>query len=578
MVYSLTDRSVTRPAATSDAQTPSEPAVGATPQMRSSRASQLDQSHLPQDLHRSNPSDDVAAQTVSLGLSAAMTAEAGSAAVHASSAASSGLERSLRQRRTAGGGVASGLHPAANSAVASIAASSSASVSTNPHSIVGIDAMPGSPDASSTAAAPAAALPHGTEHAVNPGLSAEWRSASVWAAAALLSAVGSGTTIYFLEKFCKGIEFERVLLPDLKKPFPAEDIQRYLTASELKPTDGYMVTDYIKYGSSDGIKREDALFNMGDHALFRLMNDPNMKPALAKVAKPIKILMSLSRSSQDVYDEDRAMKPGLPVVDAKPGSQKLSLSVQQADYLSIDARKYEAGSLIPSDAAIPYTRTPRSDLYSRFLKPDAVFEFSACVGIVQAMQTNHFLSGYNDSNGQIPLKDLQREMISELVAQTLLANPLAHAQPERMYRYLRWQSGSSMTYSSGSFYNMMASNLLLGLGSNPIRDYYFADYSKGEKYPTLPEFVQAVVRRMTLPLVSQAVLDPTEAGQAANQKLIEAIPQIFVNRPPFVAVPLPTPSPKPTPTPSPSPTPTPTPTPSPEPSLPPGVKPSPSPF
>jgi hypothetical protein len=601
MVYPFSDSASPRLQTAPAAPQPSSAPPVASAVVHRPRASRLDRGHLAQ-LHRSSSSDNAAGQTGQQpGPYAAMTAQAGPASVLAEAHATAPEPADgVRRRRAAVGEAGSSggtspiaRHPAAYSAMTSVATSGATQLANPPHTIVEIDATSGShgpaaPAASEPIAAPAdesaAESVHGDEPEPTPCMSAAWRGASMWAAAALCVAGGTSAAIYFLEQLRKGILADRsaslLALSDLKNPFPREDVQRYVVPMEFVSSDGFTVPNYIEYGKKQS---EDVLFKIANNALFRFVNDETIGAALGDGASDTKIALTLSKSSTGLYDkygkmvgDDEVVGNQVPSVSSMPGSREISVDIQHVDFLSVYARKYEIGNNIGSDAVgyktdtdHEYKPTSRDALYSPYFKPDVSFEFNAALGLMRSLQSPHFLKSYNSTSGQLPVGDMQRLFIDELAVQSFSSKPLNGAQPNKML--------DDNTYASdraGNFvYNRLADNALLGIIISPMDNYYYANGSDSRdgdsKYKTLPDFIRAVVTRITLPVVAQAAFDPTETGQAANQKLIEAMPQIFVNNPvPYVREP----DPSPTPEPSASPTPTP------QPSLAPGAKPSPSPF
>jgi hypothetical protein len=592
MVYPFSDSASPRSQAAPAAQPSSAPPV-ASAVVHRPRASRLDRGHLAQ-LHRSSSSDNAAGQTGQQpGPYAAMTAQAGSASVLAEANTTAPEPADgVRRRRAAVGeaGSSGGTSPIARHPAA--ATSGATQLANPPHTIVEIDATSGShgPAASagvSVVAESTAEPVHGDEPAATPCMSAAWRGASMWAAAALCVAGGTSAAIYFLEQLRKGIladpSASLLALSDLKNPFPREDVQRYVVPMEFVSSDGFTVPNYIEYGKKQS---EDVLFKIANNALFRFVNDETIGAALGDGASDTKIALTLSKSSTGLYDkygkmvgDDEVVGNQVPSVSSMPGSREISVDVQHVDFLSLYARKYEVGNNRDdnrvSSEKIGYKKftdgeykpISREDVYSPYFKPDASFEFNIALGIMRSLQSPHFLKNYNTTDGQIAVGDMQRLFIDELTSQSFSSAPLKGAQLGNM------EDDEVSEPRTGSFiYNRLAENALLGINPDPDEGFYYANgtasYWEYSKYPKLPDFIRAVITRMTLPVAVQAALDPNEAGQVANQKLIEAMPQIFVGDPTYVEQPDPSPTPEPSASPRPSPQASPAA----------GAKPSPSPF
>ncbi len=442
-----------------------------------------------------------------------------------------------------------------------------------PHEVIDLTGIlaPGASAASVASAGTSEATQATQANEANPGLSPNWRGAIAWAIAAVVSAGASSTGIFFMERLRKSVQFGRAALSDLPHPYPHADVTRALTPNAgPEPRDPFIVSHYIKYGDP---VHENALFELGNHALLRLTQDPNIKPLLPQTANAIQIPMTLLKASKDIYKTKNKSDSIVPAssIASKPGSKALIISAQQVDLLAIKERGLWHGGGSSVHVNVSYKNLSsklqplkNQDLYSKFLTPAATFEISASVGILQALQSPHFLKTYNASGGRVPLQTIQNVLISELTAYALAAKPVTGTDPSKSTFNQKDHDYEGLN-NTQAFYTALSRQAINYYNLHGDNYFYYQNgtSSNNSAYKYLPALIQEVIKIATPSTAYQALLDTSAAGQEANKKLLQIMPDIYSKNPITYVEPSPEPSPSPSPSPQPPR---------------PGEKPSPSPF
>ncbi len=394
-----------------------------------------------------------------------------------------------------------------------------------------------------------------------------------WAIAAVLSGVSSGVAVTYMEKY-RQAEYARrdlhknpsVALSGLSNPFPHQDTQKFLVVSPgLVTENGYAVTDYIRHGKEKDLNK---VISIGNRALTRLAENPQIAPALPQPVSNIKIPITLTKSSSDVYQangvlvgskgvnvtceyhvrgmtgESRSWEDDgapLPPVQFRNNQKNPLLSLQKADWLSIERWK---GGYCPSytnvrpyenDRAEPGRAYPKVTLYES--KPDVALEIALTPALLNNLKGKYFLSGYNASGGKVSPEVLQFQIINIMAAKALASKGVDGADPGSFKHYLDEAKSPGYDETPEGFYERFT-DVAIQPPPGFNEGFYLKNGTSGESERALTSQLKLSIEKITTPTAWLAILDSSEKGRKANEKLEAAIPDMYVNQP----VPTPDPS------------------------------------